>query len=62
MRTHLFAVRGALAAALLSISASAGTTLNGVRVGAKDPAALAIFDDRAEHLRDLAHYSVDRVS
>ena len=24
--------------------------------------ALAIFDDRAEHLRDLAHYSVDRVS
>ncbi|MBL0029642.1 MAG: polyprenyl synthetase family protein [Rhodanobacteraceae bacterium] len=25
-------------------------------------AALAIFDDRAEHLRDLAHYSVDRVS
>jgi geranylgeranyl pyrophosphate synthase len=25
-------------------------------------AALTIFDDRAEHLRDLAHYSVDRVS
>ena len=25
-------------------------------------AALAIFDDHAEHLRDLAHYSVDRVS
>lgn len=25
-------------------------------------AVLAIFDDRAEHLRDLAHYSVDRVS
>jgi geranylgeranyl pyrophosphate synthase len=24
--------------------------------------ALAIFDDRAEHLRDLAHYSVDRAS
>jgi geranylgeranyl pyrophosphate synthase len=25
-------------------------------------AALAIFDDHAEHLRDLAHYAVDRVS
>jgi geranylgeranyl pyrophosphate synthase len=24
--------------------------------------ALAVFDDRADHLRDLAHYSVDRAS
>jgi predicted enzyme related to lactoylglutathione lyase len=38
-----FLTAGALAATLFCLSASAGTTLNGVRVGAKDPAALAKF-------------------
>jgi len=42
-KTNLSLIAGALAAALFSITASAGTTLNGVRVGAKDPAALAKF-------------------
>lgn len=36
-------IAGALAAALFCLTATAGTTLNGVRVGAKDPAALAKF-------------------
>jgi len=37
------ALASALAAALFCLGASAGTTLNGVRVGAQDPAALAKF-------------------
>jgi predicted enzyme related to lactoylglutathione lyase len=36
-------IAGVLATTLLCLSATAGTTLNGVRVGAKDPAALAKF-------------------
>jgi len=36
-------IAGALAATLFCLAATAGTTLNGVRVGAKDPAALAKF-------------------
>ncbi|HMA11780.1 MAG TPA: VOC family protein [Steroidobacteraceae bacterium] len=36
-------ITGALAATLFCLTSTAGTTLNGVRVGAKDPAALAKF-------------------
>ena len=36
-------IAGALATTLLCLGATAGTTLNGVRVGAKDPAQLAKF-------------------
>jgi predicted enzyme related to lactoylglutathione lyase len=42
-KASLSLIAGALATTLLCVTASAGTTLNGVRVGAKDPAAVAKF-------------------
>jgi predicted enzyme related to lactoylglutathione lyase len=42
-KMNRFLTAGAVAATLFCLCASAGTTLNGVRVGAKDPAALARF-------------------
>jgi predicted enzyme related to lactoylglutathione lyase len=43
MKSSRLLIAVALVATVFCLTASAGTTLNGVRVGAKDPAALAKF-------------------